>query len=315
MNRTEHMYSVSRLRLLREVSLRGTLAAAAEALGYNPSSVSHQLKLLEQEVGARLLEPVGRKVRLTGAAAILVRHAEAILERLEQAEAEIALAKQRVVGTVRVATFQTGAHTVIPSALKALQTLHPELDIRVAHIPVEAAIPGLLARDYDLVLQEDYPGHPHVAVDGAEITPLGMDELWLVTPESFQGHELQDLAGTKWIMEPTGTLARRWALSVCRNAGYEPLIAFESSDVLLHVLLVSEGLGAALIPGLALASADRTRIQASPLPGLPARRISLAVRSGSSHSPAIAAVRDALSSSVAARLAPLQQKPSIISRL
>ena len=62
------MYNIKRLRLLREVSLRGTLAAAAQALGYNPSSVSHQLKLLEQETGAELLEPVGRGVRLTAEA-------------------------------------------------------------------------------------------------------------------------------------------------------------------------------------------------------------------------------------------------------
>lgn len=299
------MYSLTRLRLLREVSLRGTLAAAAEALGYNPSSVSHQLKLLEQEVGARLLEPVGRKVRLTDAAAVLVRHTEAILERLERAEADIALAKQHVAGTVHVATFQTAAHTVIPAALKSLQALHPGLDVHVAHIPVEEAIPGLLARDYDLVLQEDYPGNPRAAVDGADITPLGLDPLWLVTPPSFGGPGLSELSETNWIMEPDGTLARRWQLSICRNAGYEPRIAFESSDVLLHVHLVTEGLGAALVPGLALASADRTRITASPLPGAPKRRISLAIRTGSSQSPAIAAVRDALSAAAAARLAPL----------
>jgi DNA-binding transcriptional LysR family regulator len=84
------MFDLHRLRLLRELKHRGTLAAVAAALSYAPSSVSQQLSQLEAEVGVRLLEPVGRRVRLTEQAEILVAHTEAVLERLERAEADIA---------------------------------------------------------------------------------------------------------------------------------------------------------------------------------------------------------------------------------
>jgi DNA-binding transcriptional LysR family regulator len=84
------VYDVHRLRLLRELSHRGTLAAVAEALGYSPSAISHQLGILERETGATLLEPAGRGVRLTPAAVALVARTEIILRELERAEADIA---------------------------------------------------------------------------------------------------------------------------------------------------------------------------------------------------------------------------------
>ncbi|OFI39521.1 hypothetical protein BIU82_00095 [Arthrobacter sp. SW1] len=297
------MYNVNRMRLLREVKVRGTLAAAAEALGYNPSSVSHQLKLLEQEAGVPLLEPSGRKVRLTDEAMILVGHAEGIIRHLEAAEADIALASRTVRGTVRVACFQTAAHTVLPRAVLALRSQHPDLTVKVAHIPVEDALPALLARDFDVVLQEDFPGHPQVALEGADIVAAGMDRLWLITPADEGRGNLADLSDANWIMEPPGTLARRWSTGMCRNAGFEPRAAYESSDVLLHVRLVGAGLGAALVPGLALAAAGGHGVKVHALPGEPARRIAIATRRGSSQAPAIAAVKQAIMKELAGQLA------------
>lgn len=293
------MYSVARLRLLREVSLRGTLAAAAHALGYNPSSVSHQLRLLQREVGVPLLQPAGRGVRLTEEAAILVRHTEGILQHLESAEAEIAQSRHRVRGTVRIASFQTAAHTVVPTALLALRAAHPDLRVSVRHLSEDRALPALLARDFDVVLGEEYPAQPRPAVQGAEVTGLGMDPLHLVMPGSCDTTGLVDLADQDWAMEPSGTQARRWALAECRRAGFEPRVRYESTDVLLQVRLVSRGLAVALVPGLALAASDLGGVRVHPVPGDPARRITVAVRRGGGDAPAVAAVRTAIGRAVA----------------
>lgn len=297
------MYSVNRLRLLREVSIRGTLAAAAEALGYNPSSVSHQLRLLEDEVGVQLLQPVGRKVRLTEEALILVRHTEAVLQHLESAEAEIALAQQIVRGTVRMASFQTANHTVVPPALASLKAEHPGLHVSVAHISAELALPALLARDFDIVLQEEYPAHPRPAVEGAEITTVGMDPLLLLTSADERSTRLEDLADRQWVMEPQGTQARSWAAAECRGAGFEPRVAYESSDLLLHVRLVAAGSAVGLVPGLALAASETRMVRAHSLKDEPARRIATAVRRGGGHAPAVAAVREEIGRAVAEQLA------------
>ncbi|MEU4732878.1 LysR family transcriptional regulator, partial [Streptomyces sp. NPDC023588] len=71
------MLDVRRLRLLRELARRGTIAAVAEALAFSPSAVSQQLGVLEREAGLPLLERTGRGVRLTPAGQHLVGHAEA----------------------------------------------------------------------------------------------------------------------------------------------------------------------------------------------------------------------------------------------
>src|SRR5512145_146931 len=92
------MLDVRRLRLLVELSRRGTLAAVAEALAYSPSSVSQQLSQLEKEVGVPLLVQVGRRVQLTPQAELLVGHAEAVIERLEEAEADVARSLTTVSG-------------------------------------------------------------------------------------------------------------------------------------------------------------------------------------------------------------------------
>src|SRR5512133_3160231 len=104
------MLDVRRLRLLRELSIRGTLAEVAEALQYSPSSVSQQLALLEKEVGVELLRKTGRRVQLTPQAEVLVAHTSQLLETLEQAEADLAASLTTVTGTVRIAVFQSAAH-------------------------------------------------------------------------------------------------------------------------------------------------------------------------------------------------------------
>lgn len=135
------MFDLHRLRLLRELKHRGTLAAVASALSYAPSSVSQQLSQLEAEVGVPLLEPVGRRVRLTEQAEILVAHTEAVLARLERAEAEIAASLTDLAGTLRIASFQTAALALIPAALGLLRDQHPRLRVHVTHMEPENAPP------------------------------------------------------------------------------------------------------------------------------------------------------------------------------
>src|SRR3712207_9049922 len=83
------MLDVRRRRVLCEVAARGTFSAAAEALSYTQSAVSQQIAALEREAGARLVERSARGVRLTDAGHALVRHTDAILARLADAEAEL----------------------------------------------------------------------------------------------------------------------------------------------------------------------------------------------------------------------------------
>ncbi|MGJ5894684.1 LysR family transcriptional regulator [Streptomyces niveiscabiei] len=286
------MFDLHRLRLLRELKHRGTLAAVAAALSYAPSSVSQQLSQLEAEVGVPLLEPVGRRVRLTEQAEILVAHTEAVLERLERAEADIARSLTDLTGTVRIASFQTAALALIPAALGLLRTRHPQLRVHVTQLEPERALPALQARDFDLVLAEEYPGVPHSRSPELEQEPLLDDPLHLAAPAPT----LAALSTHPWVMEPPGTPARHWALARCRDAGFEPDVRFETADLLLHLRLVEEGHAAAFLPALLWHGTTPT----ASLHRLPhARRVFTVVRKGRSEHPAIVACRDALRAAVA----------------
>lgn len=245
------MYDVSRLRLLRELHHRGTLAAVARALGYDPSSISHQLRVLEREVGIPLLEPTGRRVRLTRAAVDLVAHTEVIMRELERAESTIAATKAGIGGHVRIATFQTAARTILLDALEILAARHPSLSVSFAHVIAEDAIPALVARDFDAVLSERYPpsqapGHP--SVDAATLL---VDPMLLALPEGGHQRSIADLADAHWVMENTDSFARNWSETFCRSVGFDPIVRYESADVLLHLELVARGHAVAFVPALA----------------------------------------------------------------
>ena len=135
------MLDLRRLRLLRELARRGTITAVAEALSYSPSAVSQQLTALEKETGVRLLEPAGRRVRLTAQADLLVAHTEGLLEAMERAEAALAQSLNETAGTLRVAAFQTAVLALLPRALTLLEQHHPALRIEATELEPEAALP------------------------------------------------------------------------------------------------------------------------------------------------------------------------------
>lgn len=295
------MFDLHRLRLLRELKHRGTLAAVAAALSYAPSSVSQQLSQLEAEVGVPLLEPVGRRVRLTEQAEILVAHTEAVLERLERAEADIAASLTDLTGTLRIASFQTAALALVPTALDLLRERHPHLRVHVTQLEPERALPALQARDFDLVLAEEYPGNPNPRPPELEQADLLDDPLHLAVPAQADHPDadgptatLRSLADHPWVMEPEGTAARHWAMTLCRNAGFEPDVRFETTDLLLHLRLVERGLAVAFLPDLVW-SGQSVTVALRQLPrGHRARRVFTVVRRGRGRHPAILACRDAL---------------------
>src|SRR3954471_9808605 len=121
------MLELRRLRLLRELHQRGTIAAVADALQFTPSAVSQQLGPLEREAGVPLLERAGRGVRLTDQGLVLVEHADALLERAARAEADLAAGGGDVTRRGRIAGFQSGALRLALPAMEALAGTAPRL--------------------------------------------------------------------------------------------------------------------------------------------------------------------------------------------
>lgn len=297
------MLDVRRLRLLRELSVRGTLAEVADALHQSPSSVSQQLTQLEREVGVDLLRKVGRRVQLTPAAELLVEHTVAILERLERAESELASLGDEASGTVRIAVFQSAALAFMPRMLADLARGHPRLRVTMSQREPEEALYETWVREFDLVIAEQYPDHAAPWHPELDREPLTTDALRLAVPPAGEPWDaiasIGDAAGVPWVMEPKGAASRHWAEQMCRSAGFEPDVRFETADLEAHVALIEAGNAVAILPGL-MTVRRRPDARMVDLPGSPRRTVFTATRTSIAATPPIVACRAALAAAVGA---------------
>jgi DNA-binding transcriptional LysR family regulator len=290
------MLDLKRLTLLRELKLRGTIAAVATSLAYSPSSVSQQLSLLESELGLPLLVKSGRRVRLTPAAELLVEHTTALLERVELIESELGEFGHAPSGTVRLAVFQSAALGIIPQALTLLAAEHPTLRVEITQREPESALAAVWAREFDLVIAEQYPGHAAPRSDELDREPLCSDMIRLGAPTDAV-RSLSDAAHLPWVMEPRGTASRHWAEQTCRIAGFEPDVRFETADLQAHIRLVESGHAAALLPDLVWGERAPT-IRVLELSDRPRREVFTSARRSGSASATISACREVLARAV-----------------
>lgn len=289
------MFELRRLRLLHEFALRGTVAEVARSLSYSPSTVSQQLALLEREAGVALLEPDGRRIRLTPEGRMLAAHAARALELDEQARQALSQAPAEA---VRISAMPTAAETIVPAALTALAAAHPHLRVEMTEAPPEEGLFELTARRFDLVIAEQYPGHTRERHAGNLHELIGADPIRLILPPGEGAVPLDRLRDHAWVMEPTGSAARQWAVQQCRAAGFEPDVRFEAADLTAHVRLIEAGHAVGMLPDLIWGDAP-ARVTLAELPGSPVREVFTAVRGSARGSEAIAAVRAALSGAFA----------------
>src|SRR5919199_3868969 len=146
------MLDVRRMRVLREVALQGSFSAAAEALSFTQSAVSQQIAALEREAGTVLVQRSARGVRLTEAGEALVRHTEAILARLAEAESELEAIAGLKGGRLRMASFESAGATLMPLAIAAFREQHPAVELSMTLLEPDDSLPQLRAGELDLAI-------------------------------------------------------------------------------------------------------------------------------------------------------------------
>jgi DNA-binding transcriptional LysR family regulator len=296
------MLEIRRLILLRELAIRGTLAAVAEALNFTPSAVSQQLSQLEKETGTVLLRKAGRRVRLTPQAEVLVASVGEVLDTLERAEARLQAAATRVTGTVRLAVFQSAALAFMPAALRAMAARFPDVRVEMVQREPEEALRATWARDFDMVIAEQYPAHAAPHHPGLDRRDLTTDAIRLALPADAESlHPVDSLDSARqmpWVMEPRGAASRHFAEQLCRRAGFEPDVRYETADLQAHIRLVETGNAVALIPDLVWAGRS-TSCRLLDLAEAPRRTIFTAQRLSGAESTAAGALRQILGEVVA----------------
>src|SRR3982751_887173 len=146
------MLDVRRMRVLREVAVQGSFSAAAEALSFTQSAVSQQIAALEREAGTILVQRGARGVRLTEAGEALVRHADAILGHLAEAQAELEAIAGLRGGRLRMATFESAGATLMSLPLAQSREPPPSLGPPRGRAEPGEPEPQLKSGDLDLVI-------------------------------------------------------------------------------------------------------------------------------------------------------------------
>lgn len=287
------MLDVRRLLLLRELATRGTMAAVADALLYSPSAVSQQLTLLERETGATLLIRSGRGVQLSPQADILVAAAAELADTLERAEADLEASNTSVQGRVRVAVFQSAALALMPSALLTMANDYPAVRVEMVQKEPDEALHGTWAREFDVVIAEEYPAHSAPWLSGLDRQFLTTDAIRLAVSTESEIVSLDDARHHAWVMEPRDTASRHFAEQICRSAGFEPDVRYETADLQTQIRLVESGNAVALLPDLVW-TRRQTTCRLIELPTMPRRTIFTAQREAGVRSPVTAAFLDAL---------------------
>jgi len=297
------MLDVRRLRVLHAVSAYGSVTAAAAALGYSAPAVSQQLAALEREVGMRLTERAGRGVSLTPAALILVAHTDALLARLEAAEADLAALRDQIAGRVALAAFPSAAASLVPAAWAALAGSAPQVRLDLTEMEPEESLPAVLRGETDVAIAHEYDLLPRPLDPLFERRELLADPVVLAVPASHplaaeSAIPLSDLAGQPFLAPREATSCAEMIQRACARAGFVPRVVARATDFQVLLSLVAAGAGVTLVPGLAarwLPPGVRLVPPAEPV----TRRVFTVSRRGGDRKPAVRVVLDALTDAAA----------------
>ncbi|GHH33292.1 LysR family transcriptional regulator [Lentzea cavernae] len=277
------MLSLVHLEVLAAVARHGSVTEAAKELHYSQPSVSHHLSRLEAATGVKLVQRVGRGIRLTPEGLLLAGRAAEIVGRVDAATTELAAHAGLRSGRVRVAANASAAATIVPEVAAALAERHPGLELSLfERHPVEA-LEMVRHGEVEIAVVFRHAGAP--AEEGFRFVHLGDDPIHLISRQQDDG--LANHRHSAWI---GGCDACREELEVvCRSEGFAPRISSHSDDMVVVQALVAAGAGVAVLPGLGLRAHRRPDVHATELKGFH-REIHAATYGDPPDPPGVAAV-------------------------
>jgi DNA-binding transcriptional LysR family regulator len=243
-----------RLRLLLALSRLGSMREVADTYQLTTSTVSQQIAALAKETNSQLIEPDGRRVRLTPAGQRLADHDVTILAAVDAARLDLDPAAEPA-GTVRVGGFATGIRVSLMPVLAELATTHPDVEVVISEYePVEAF--ALLADDaLDLAMAYDYNLAPAARDAVLEAVPLWSTDWGLAVPDDSSDPapsdgpaDLAAYAEQRWIVNSRNTADEDAVRTLGALAGFSPRIWHQIDSLDLVEDLIVAGHGVGLLP-------------------------------------------------------------------
>ncbi|MCT2588921.1 LysR family transcriptional regulator [Streptomyces sp. N2-109] len=280
------MIDLGLLQTFRVLQEQGTVTAAARTLSLSPSAVSQQLRQLSRQAGAELLEPDGRRLRLTATGRVLLRHADVMCAQWEEARAELAQHGAPSRRTLRLAGFATSVGPLLAPAAEDLLHAARPTQATVTETDTRGCYQQLLANRVDIAVLTPLSDSPPIDDARFHQEPLLEDVLDLVVPAHHrlatqEGVDLSAAERETWISPHHDQ--DRLTHALCTAAGFAPRTVHHADEWHAVLALVSHGLGVCLVPRLISLDAHPRAVRL-PLKGdpPPSRRILTCVRRGSS---------------------------------
>src|SRR3954447_3768450 len=252
------MIDLRRLHVFRAVAEHRSFSAAAAALHYTQSSVSQHVTNLERELGTTLLDRGARPVRLTEAGETVLRHAEDLLSRAASIERDLAGLTGGESGMLRLAGFYTAWATFMPAAVAAYSRERPRVQLELRQLEPGPALRRLRSGDLDLALVYRFGDQGDLDDKRVAWTHLFDDPYAIALPAGHRlattpDFSLADLADEQWITPPADAPYAPMLRRLCaEHGGFEPRVAYETSDIAMAQPLVASGLAVSLLPALGL---------------------------------------------------------------
>ncbi len=301
------MIDIQRLRVFRAVVASGSVQAAADHLGYTPSAVSQQISALQRETGLLLFEKAGRGIAPTATAKVLAAESEELMESVNRLGGVVDHLRDGRSGRLTIGAFSSAAQFWLPQVAKALRREFPDLvlDMSLNELGPEPANPT--RRDLDITTEDadadgiERPGHSrHVLTE---------ESYRVVAP---RGHELLEewdaqvplaaLAGQALIdNDYHGNSCTRIIGKACRAAGFAPRYVARSEDHHTALAFVAAGVGATILPRLAVPESMAGIDSRELVNPSPRRRIVVHVRDGAADAPPVVRALEILDEAVARR--------------
>jgi DNA-binding transcriptional LysR family regulator len=285
------MIDLGALRALIAVRDHGSIVAAAASLDFTPSAISQQIKKLERQSRAPMLERVGRTVILTERGRLLAERGTQLLSDLEQVENIAVGGAEELRGTLRLSTFSSASRGIVAPLLAKLRTSAPELDVVVQEFDPREAITLVERGGTDLAIVHDWNTLPldvpvtvdqqHLLDDEADVLlpwdhPLALRDS--VTP--------MDLLAERWVTTPAGTICHEWLVHMFAMHGERPDLRYFDGSYATHEAMVEHGVAVALVPRLGREILSHHIRVVPVVDPTPRRRVSSMWRMSSADNPA-----------------------------
>ena len=265
--------NLTQLATLLEFGRRGTLAAAAEALGYTPGAVSQHLAALERSAGTRLVRKTGRTLVLTDAGHVLFDHADVLLRSEREAMRAVWAVHEEVVGPLTVGTWGSIAATLLAPVVHRMAAEFPGVAVRSREVDLDDAIGDVLHGRVDLAFGLDYADAPLPRHDRITLVRLRQESFAIAMADQDASGEGRltpgELRDRPWILAPASSQYGTAIRAGLRRRGIEPSVVHEVTDTAASLHLASAGLGITVItPMMRILSAGlplRVRPMADPM--------------------------------------------------